>query len=88
LPPVNYKTNWVYKWGLRIFMTLPFVTFFLAYKESKWAWLTGAICLVGYIMIRIGARLNPEQASFTDIHTVADLVQRINKEPNIGITAS
>jgi hypothetical protein len=88
LQPVNYKTNWVYKWGLRTFMTLLFVTFFLAYKESKWAWLTGGICLVGYIMIWIGARLNPKQASFTDIHTVADLVRRINTAPNIGIAAS
>jgi hypothetical protein len=69
-------------------MTLLFVTFFLAYKESKWAWLTGGICLVGYIMIWIGARLNPKQASFTDIHTVADLVRRINTAPNNCIAAS
>jgi hypothetical protein len=88
LPPVKYKTNWVYKWGLRTFMTLLFVTFFLAYKESRWAWLTGGICLVGYIMIWIGARLNPKQASFTDMDTVADLVRRINTAPNIGIAAS
>jgi hypothetical protein len=88
LPPVNYKTNWVYKWGLRTFMTLLFVSFFLAYKESKWAWLTGGISLVGYIMTWIGAGLKPKQASFTDIHTVADLVRRINTAPNIGIAAS
>jgi len=88
LPPVNYKTNWVYKWGLRTFMTLLFVTFFLAYKESKWAWLTGGISFVGYIMTWIGARLKPKQASFADLHTVADLVRRINTAPNIGIATS
>jgi hypothetical protein len=82
LPLVNYKTNWVYKLGLRTFMTLLFVTFFLAYKESKWAWLTGATCLVGYIMTWIGAKLKPKQASFVDIQTVADLVRRINTAPN------
>jgi len=84
LPPVNYKTNWVYKWGLRTFMALLFVSFFLAYKESKWAWLTGGISLVGYIMTWIGSRLKPKQASFTDIQTVADLVRRINTAPNKG----
>ena len=82
LPLINYKSNCVYKWGLRTFMTLLFVTFFLAYKESKWAWLTGGISLVGYIMTWIGARLKPKQASFTDIQTVADLVRRINTAPN------
>ncbi len=82
LPPVNYKTNWVYKWGLRTFMTLFFVSFFLTYKESKWAWLTGGISLVGYIMTWIGSRLKPKQASFTDMQTVADLVRRINTAPN------
>jgi hypothetical protein len=85
LPPVNYKANWVYKWGLRTFMTFLFVTFFLGFKESKWALLTGGICLVGYIMIWIGARLKPKQASFADIYTVADLVRRINTATNIGI---
>jgi hypothetical protein len=88
LPPVHYKTNWVYKWGLRTFMTLLFVTFFLAYKESKWAWLTGGICFVGYIMTWIGARLKPKQASFAEIQTVADLVRQINTAPNIGIANS
>ncbi len=83
LPRVNYKTNWVYKWGLIIFITLLFVTFFLAYKESKWAWWTGGICLLGYTMIWIGARLKPKQASFADIHTIADLVRRINTAPDI-----
>ena len=78
LPPVNYKSNWVYKWGLRTFFIMLFVTFFLAYKESIWAWCSGGICLVGYIMTWIGAKLNPEQASFTGIHTVADLVRRIS----------
>jgi hypothetical protein len=88
LPPVNYKTNWVYKWGLRTSMTSLFVSFFLAYKESKWAWATGGIFLVGYLMTRVGARLNPKQASFTDIQTMADLVRRINTAPNIGIASS
>ena len=88
LPPVNYKTNWVYKWGLRTFMILLFVTFFLAYKESKWAWMTAGISLVGYGMTWIGSRLKPKQASFTDIQTVADLVRRINTAPNIGISNS
>lgn len=88
LPPVNYKTNWVYKWGLRTFTTLLFVTFFLAYKESKWTWLTVGISLVGYIMVWIGARLKPKQASFDNIQAVADLVRRINAASNIGIANS
>ena len=86
LPPVNYKTNWVYKWGLRTFMTLIFVSFFLAYKESKWAWVTAGISFVGYVMTWIGSRLKPTQASFVDIHTMADLVRRINTAPNIQKT--
>ena len=85
LPPINYKTNWVYKWGLRTFIALLFVTFFLAYKELKWAWITGGITLVGYIMIWIGAILKPKQASFAGIQTVADLVRRINTAPNMGL---
>jgi len=77
LPPVNYKTNWVYKWGLRTFISMWFVTFFLAYKESKLAWVTAGISIVGYGMASIGSRLKPKQSSFTDIQTVADLVRRI-----------
>ena len=87
LPPINYKTNWVYKWGLRTFMTLVFVTLVLVYEESKWAWLTGGISLIGYIMTWIGAKLNPKQAGFADIQTLADLVRRINTAPNTSIAS-
>lgn len=80
LPPIDFKTNWVYKWGLRLLLTFLFVTFFLAWKESNWAWATGGICLIGYSMTWLGARLAPKQASFKDIYTVADLVRKIDRK--------
>ena len=80
LPPLDYKTNWVYKWGLRLLSTFIFVGIFLAYRNSNWAWLAGGICLVGYGMIWLGARMNPKQASFKNIHTVADLVRKIDQQ--------
>jgi hypothetical protein len=87
LPAINYKTNWVYKWGLRILIGLMLVSLFLIYKESNWVFVTGAISLIGYIMLWIGARLKPGQANFAEIQTVADLVRRINTAPNISSSA-
>jgi len=80
LPPIDYKTNWVYKWGLRLLLTFIFVGIFLAYRNSNWAWLAGGICLIGYGMIWLGAWLNPKQASFENIRTVADLVRKIDQQ--------
>lgn len=77
LPPIDYRTNWVYKWGLRLLMTFP-ITLILFWKESNWAWATAGICFIGYIMTWIGATLDAQQASFNDIFTVADLVRKIN----------
>jgi hypothetical protein len=77
LPPIDYKTNWIYKWGLRLLMTFP-ITLILFWKESNWAWATAGICFIGCIMTRIGAKLDPKQASFDDIFTVADLVRKIS----------
>jgi hypothetical protein len=77
LPPIDYKTNWVYKWGLRLLMTFP-ITLILFWKESSWAWATAGICFIGYIMTWIGARLDAKQASFNGIFTVADLVRKMN----------
>lgn len=82
LPPIDYKTNWIYKWGLRIFIIFLFVTFFFAYKKSYWAWWTAAISFTGYLMTWLGARLNAKQARFEGIDTVADLVRRINTAPS------
>jgi hypothetical protein len=78
LPPINYKINWVYEWGLRTFVGLAFATIFFAWTGSKWAWLTGGISFIGYVMTWFGAKLEPAQAGFTDIQTVADLVRRID----------
>jgi hypothetical protein len=77
LTPINYKSNWIYKWGLRIFFTFFILSFYLGYKESMWTWLTVGFFLIGYIMTWIGARLNPKQECFTDIQTVADLIRKI-----------
>ncbi len=87
LPPIDYKTNWVYKWGLRLFMTFVFVTIFFAIKESHWAQWSGAILLIGYLMTWIGAWLKAKRARFDGIDTVADLVRRINTAPNMGFSA-
>jgi hypothetical protein len=87
LPPIDYKTNWVYKWGLRLFIAFVFVTIFFAVKESVWTWWTGAILVIGYLMTRIGSRLNAKRARFEGIDTVADLVRRINTAPNMGFGA-
>ncbi|MBS1553819.1 MAG: hypothetical protein JSU09_02735 [Bacteroidetes bacterium] len=83
LPPMNYQTNWVYKWGLRFFMLSLFVMIYLIYNESKWSWLAGGICLVGYIMIWAGSKLKPKQANFKGLDTFADLVRRIATAPNM-----
>jgi hypothetical protein len=80
LPPIDYKTNWVYRWGLRLLLTFIFVTAFLAYRKSNWGFLAGGICLIGYGMIWLGAWLNPKQASFKNLHTVADLVRKIDQQ--------
>ena len=80
LPPINFKTNWVYKWGLRLLLTCIFVTIFLAYRKSNWGWVTGAIGLLGYGMIWLGAWLKPKKASFKDISTVAHLVRKIDQQ--------
>ena len=80
LPPIDFKTNWIYQWGLRLLLTFVFVTVFLAYKKSNWGWAAGGICLIGYGMIWLGAWLKPKQASFKDIHTVADLVRKIDQQ--------
>lgn len=84
LPPMDFKTNWVYKWGLRSFMSFIFFTIVLIYIESNWAWLTVAICLIGYGMTWLGARMKPKQASFKDIYTIADLVRRMDIDSRIG----
>jgi len=80
LPPVNFKTNWIYKWGLRVLLSCIFVTVFLAYRKSDWGWVTGAIGLLGFCMIWLGAWLKPKEASFKDINTVADLVRKIDQQ--------
>src|SRR5690606_29890065 len=43
LPAITYKSNWIYKWGLRIFMTLLLVTLILGFFKSNIAWTTGII---------------------------------------------
>jgi len=80
LPPIDYKTNWVYQWGLRVLLTFVVVTAFLAYRKSNWGWLAGGICLIGYGMTWLGAWLKPKQASFRNLHTVADLVRKIDQQ--------
>jgi hypothetical protein len=80
LPPIDFKTNWIYKWGLRSFIAFLFVTFILGYLETNWAWVTGGICFMGYGMTWLGAWLKPKQASFKDIHTMADLVRPIDSK--------
>jgi hypothetical protein len=80
LPPIDYKTNWVYQWGLRVLLTFVFVTAFLAYRKSNWGWLAGGICLLGYGMTWLGAWLKPKKASFKNLHTVADLVLKIDQQ--------
>lgn len=80
LPPIDYKTNWVYLWGLRLMLSFVFVTAFLAYRKSNWGWLASGICLIGYGMTWLGAWLKPKQASFRNLHTVADLVRKIDQQ--------
>jgi hypothetical protein len=80
LPPIEFKTNWVYKWGFRLLLTFIFVTGFLAYRKSNWAWAAGGVCSIGYGMIWLGAWLNPKRASFKNIYTVADLVRKIDQQ--------
>lgn len=77
LPPINYKSNWVYKWGLRTFMTLLLVTIILGFFKSNIAWTTGIISFIGYLMTWIGAELKPKQANFENLETIADVVQKI-----------
>jgi len=77
LPPVQYKSNWLYKWGLRLFIFSVFVTIFLAWRQTEWALLTGGLCVIGYVMLTVGARMEPKQASFEGINTVADLIRRM-----------
>ncbi len=77
LPPINYKTNWIYKWGLRTFMTLLLITIILGLLKSNLAWTTGIIAFIGYLMTWIGAKLKPKQANFEDLETVADVVRKI-----------
>ncbi len=79
LPPIDYKTNCVYKWGLRLLLTFIFATVFLGYRKSNWGWATAGICLIGYVMTWLGAWLDPKQASFKNINTVADLVRKIDQ---------
>lgn len=80
LPPVNYKTNWVHKWGLRLRIVFVLVTLALLFGKSNWAWLSAAICSIGYGVLWLGARLRPKQASFENIHTVADLIRGIDRQ--------
>lgn len=80
LPPIDFKTNWVYKWGLRLLLTFIFVTGFLAYRKSNWGWVAAGICLTGYGMTWLGAWLKPKQASFKNIYTVADLIRKIDQQ--------
>ncbi len=77
LPRMVYKTNWVYKWGLRLFCIFILTTFFLLFIQSRWAWGTGAVSLVGYLMTGVGANLKAKQASFEGIDTIADLIRLI-----------
>ena len=78
LTPINYKSNWISKWGLQIVFLFLILSFYLGYKESMWTWLTGGFFLIGYMMTWIGAKLNPKQACFTDIQTVAALIRKIH----------
>jgi hypothetical protein len=80
LPPIDFKSNWVYQWGQRLILTFVLVMIFLAYKKSNWGWAAAGICLMGYGMTWLGAWLKPKQASFNDIHTVADLVRKIDQQ--------
>lgn len=77
LPPINYKTNWVYKWGLRTFMTLLLVTIVLAIIKSNIAWVTVIITFIGYLMTWIGAKMKPKQAKFENFETIADVLRNI-----------
>ena len=78
LPTIDYKTNWVHKWGLRLLLIFFFATFFFIYKESELAWWAGATSLTGFIMTWIGSILKPARAKFENIETVANLVRRMN----------
>jgi len=76
LPPITYRANWNFNWGLYIFLLFGFLTCILWGNLS--AWFTGLTAFWGFVMISIGANLKPKQASFQDIITIADLVRRIN----------
>ncbi len=77
LPAMNYKSNWIYKWGLRTFITSLLVTIILGFFKSNIAWTTGIIAFIGYLMTWIGAKLKPKQANFENLETIADVVRKI-----------
>jgi hypothetical protein len=47
LPPIDYKANWLHRWGLNLIIIFTVITCFFLYKESRWGWLTGGIIPIG-----------------------------------------
>jgi hypothetical protein len=80
LPPIDYKANWIHRWGLNLTIIFTFLTCAFLYKESQWGWLMGGLLLTACIMIRIGTKYKPQRAVFQGINTFADLVRKISME--------
>lgn len=78
LPPMQYQANWVYKWGVRLFVVFFIAVILVFCLNSSWVgWLAAGAFLAGFVFMYIGASLAPKQARFENIGTVADLIRKM-----------
>lgn len=69
--------------GARLMLSFVFVTAFLAYRKSNWLGSQVEIWLISYGITWMGAWLKPKQASFRNLHTVADLVRKMDRQNRV-----
>jgi len=83
LPPIDFKSNWIYKWGRRIFVSCFGLIIILGLITKRFHWWLLILGVVAYAMMHIGVRLNPQRARFENIETFGDVIRKINAPPNI-----
>ena len=82
LPPIDFKSNWIYKWGRRVFISCFGLIIILGLITNRFHWWVLILGIIAYLMMHLGVKINPSRARFENIDTFGDLIRKINTPPN------
>ena len=79
LPPVVYKSNYLYRLGV-IFFAVAFFLMITSIWISDLIWVYLSSICIGMLFCWIGSKYKPRQASFNEIVTFRDLITKIQNK--------